>query len=64
MEDLQRKRELRVLSNLDEILETTAQLEYDLNYLADYIGNDKLFGAKKHTTGVYHIVKQVMEDLK
>lgn len=64
MEDLQRKRELRVLSNLDEILETTSQLEYDLNYLADYIGNEKLFEANKHALAIYNSVKQVMEDLK
>lgn len=64
MDDKERKRELRFLIFLDEILETTAQLEHDLNYFADYIGSEKLFEATKHATAIYNILKKVEGDLK
>lgn len=64
MDDKERKRELRFLTFLDEILENAGQLEHDLNYFADYIGSEKLFEAKKHATAIYHILEKVEGDLK
>ena len=63
MDDKQFKREQRFLLVLDELLETTSQLEHDLNYFADYVQNHKLCQARKHVEAVYTILKQVEGDL-
>ena len=64
LEDQCRKREQRFLAQVNEILENVSQLEHDLNFYGDYIGSEKLFEAKKHSTAIYHLVKKVEEDLK
>lgn len=64
LEDKYRKREQRFLTQVNELLENAAQLEHDLNFYGDYIGNEKLFEAEKHATTIYHLVKKVKEMLK
>lgn len=61
VQERQRKRVDRFLLAVDEMMEQAAQLEHDLNYFGDYIGNEKLFEAMKHATAIYHIVKKAKE---
>lgn len=58
------KREQRFIAQVDEMLESILQLEHDLNFYGDYIGNEKLFEAEKYATNIYHLVKKVKEMLK
>jgi len=64
LEDKYRKREQRFLTQVDDLLENILQLEHDLNFYGDYIGNEQMFVAAKHATAIYHFVKKVEESSK
>lgn len=61
IEERHNKRLQRFLTVKHELLEVAEQLEHDLNFFGDYIGNEKLFEAMKHAEAIYHIVKKVGE---
>lgn len=42
LEDKYHKREQRFLTQVNELLENVSQLEHDLNFYGDYIGNEKI----------------------
>lgn len=62
IEEQQAKRLSRFLLVKDELLESAQQLEHDLNYFGDYIGDKKLFEAVKHSRAIYHILKNAGEE--
>lgn len=52
------KRYERSREELLLLLERASDLEYDLNFYADYCNIEPLFEASKHAKSIYHLVRK------
>lgn len=58
VEEQQKKRYDRSRDELLLLLERASDLEYDLNFYADYCNIEPLFEASKHAKSIYHLVRK------